>query len=82
MKLICNDQHWRIQDGQLLLDTPDGQEAVRSVVKQLEKEIRLKLYDEICAIDLTANRKQIVKNGIDNTALTVQDLIAKVVLGE
>ena len=47
MKILCNNQHWKIENGQLLLDTPDGQEAVRSMVKVLEAEIRQRLYDEI-----------------------------------
>ena len=82
MKILCNNQHWKIENGQLLLDTPDGQEAVRSMVKVLEAEIRQRLYDEICAIDLTANRTQIMKNGLENSLLTVQDIIAKVVLND
>ena len=82
MKILCNNQHWEIKNGQLLLDTPDGQEAVKSMVKVLEAEIRQRLYDEICAIDLTANRTQIMKNGLENSLLTVQDLIAKVVLND
>lgn len=81
-KLICKEQHWKIQDNQLLLDTPEGQEAVKSMVRQLEKQIRLRIYEEICAIDLTANRTQIMKNGLENSLLTVQDLIAKVVLND
>ena len=82
MKILCNNQHWKVENNRLVLDTPDGQEAVRSMVKVLEAEIRQRLYDEICAIDLTANRQQIMKNGLENSLLTVQDLIAKVVLGE
>jgi hypothetical protein len=82
MKVICNENHWQIKDNQLLLDTPNGQEAVKSMVQVLEKQIRNRLYDEICAIDFTADRKRIVKNGIDNALLAVQDICAKVVLGD
>lgn len=82
MKLICNEQHWKIQNGQLLLDTPDGQEAIKAMIKVLEKEIRNSVYEEICAIDLTTDRKRVMKNGIENALLTVQDLCAKVALGE
>jgi hypothetical protein len=82
MKVICKENHWQIKDNQLLLDTPNGQEAVKSMVQVLEKQIRQRIYDEICAIDFTADRKRIVKNGIDNALLTVQDLCAKVVLGD
>lgn len=82
MKLVCNDQHWKIQDGQLRLDTPDGQEAIKAMIKVLEKEIRNSIYEEICSIDLTTDRKRVMKNGIENALLTVQDLCAKVALGE
>jgi hypothetical protein len=82
MKLICNQQHWRIKDKQLLLDTPEGQDAVKAMVKILEGQIRQRIYDEICAIDLTTDRKRVIKNGIENALLTVQDLCAKVALGE
>jgi len=82
MKVICKENHWQIKDNQLLLDTPNGQEAVKSMVQVLEKQIRQRIYDEICAIDFTADRKRIVKNGIENALLTVQDLCAKVVLGD
>jgi hypothetical protein len=82
MKLICNQQHWRIKDKQLLLDTPEGQDAVKAMVKILESQIRQRIYDEICAIDLTTDRKRVMKNGIENALLTVQDLCAKVALGE
>jgi hypothetical protein len=82
MKLICNQQHWRIKDNQLHLDTPEGQDAVKAMVKILESQIRQRIYDEICAIDLTTDRKRVIKNGIENALLTVQDLCAKVALGE
>jgi len=82
MKLICNQQHWRIKDKQLHLDTPEGQDAVKAMVKILESQIRQRIYDEICAIDLTTDRKRVMKNGIENALLTVQDLCAKVALGE
>lgn len=82
MKLICKGNHWEIKDGQLLLDTPDGQDALVKVIKVLEKEIRNQVYNEICAIDLTTDRKRVMKNGIENALLTVQDLCAKVALNE
>lgn len=82
MKLICKGNHWEIKDGRLLLDTPDGQDAVKQMVKVLEAEIRNQVYNEICAIDLTTDRKRVMKNGIENALLTVQDLCAKVALNE
>lgn len=81
MKLICNNQHWSIKNNQLHLDTPDGQDTVKAMVKTLESQIRQSIYNEICALNVTDNRKQIMKNGLENSLLTVQDLCAKVALG-
>jgi hypothetical protein len=81
MKVICKENHWSIKNNQLHLDTPEGQEAVKAMIKVLEKEIRNSVYEEICAIDLTTDRKRVMKNGIENALLTVQDLCAKVALG-
>jgi hypothetical protein len=81
MKIICNNQHWAIKDNQLHLDTPDGQETVKKMIKTLESQIRQRIYDEICAIDVTDNRKQIMKNGLENSLLTVQDLCAMIAIG-
>lgn len=82
MKIICNEQHWKIEKGQLFLDTPDGQQIVKNMIKVLEIQIRDAIYEEICAIDLTQDRKRVMKNGIENALLTVQDLCAKVALGK
>ena len=81
-KILCKGQHWEVKDGQLILDTPKGQDVLKSVVTTLEAQIRLKIYDEICAIPLIDNRTQLVKQGIENVALTVQDLCAQVALGK
>lgn len=81
MKLGCKQNHWKVKDGQLILDTPQGQETVKNMVRILEAQIRGKIYDEICAIDLTSNRTQIMKNGLENSLLTVQDLCAQIALG-
>ena len=82
MKLGCKENHWKIKNNQLVLDTPEGQEAVKGMIKTLEREIRLSIYNDICSIDLTTNRKQIMKHGLENALLTTQDLLAKVALGE
>ena len=82
MKVICKGNHWSIKDGQLLLDTPEGQDQVKKVVSVLEAQIRLKIYDEICALPLLQDRKKLVKLGIDNVALMVQDACAQVAIGE
>ena len=60
---------------------PQGQDTIKSMIKVLEVQIRGRIYDEICAVDLTANRKQIVKNGLENSLLTVQDICAQIALG-
>lgn len=81
MKLGCKENHWKIKDGQLVLDTPEGQEAVKAMVKTLEHEIRMSIYIDICAIPLTDNRTQIMKNGLENSLLVVQDICAQIALG-
>jgi hypothetical protein len=81
MKLGCKENHWKIKDGQLVLDTPQGQDTIKSMIRVLEAQIRGRIYNEICAVDLTANRKQIVKNGLENSLLTVQDICAQIALG-
>lgn len=81
MKVICKDNHWRIKEGKLILDTPEGQDIVKQMIKALDAQIRQMVYDEICAIDFTQNRKQIMKHGIENALLAVQDACANAVLG-
>ena len=82
MKVICKDQHWSVKDNQLVLDTPEGQEILKKVVKTLEAQIRLDIYEQICALPLIQDRKRLVKMGIDNVALQVQDLCAEIALGK
>lgn len=81
MKLGCKENHWKIKDGQLVLDTPEGQESVKNMVKVLEAQIRGRIYEEICAFPLTDNRSQIMKNGLENSLLVVQDICAQIALG-
>lgn len=81
MKLFCSNTHWKIKDGQLILDTPEGQDTVKSMVHILEAQIRGRIYDEICAIDFTSDRKRVMKNGLENALLAVQDICANVALG-
>ena len=81
-KILCKGQHWEVKDGQLILDTPEGNEIAKQVIKTLEAQIRLKIYDEICALPLTQDRKKLVKLGIENVALMVQDACAQVAIGE
>ena len=81
MKLICSGQHWSIKNNQLHLDTPEGQDIVKQMIKALDAQIRDMVHEEICALDFTQNRKQIMKNGLENSLLTVQDICAKVAIG-
>ena len=82
MKMMCKGQHWEIKDKQLILDTPEGQEAVLRMMAALEARLRLELYEEICSMKFGDNRKAIVKAGIENVALTVQSLIAEKILAK
>jgi len=82
MKVICKENHWKINGAKLVLDTPEGQEAVEQMVKAIQARVRLAIYEEICALDLTTRRKQIVKNGLENSLLQVQDLCAQIALGQ
>jgi hypothetical protein len=81
-KILCKGQHWEIKDGQLILDTPEGNEIAKQVITTLEAQLRLKIYDQICALPLTQDRKKMVKLGIENVALMVQDACAQIALGD
>ena len=84
MKLFCNKNHWEIKNGKLILGSASDEKLAEQLVKmmaRLEAEVRLDIYDQICAIDFTNDRKQIVKNGIENVALQVQDICAQIVMG-
>ena len=86
MKPFCKSkQHWEINNGKLILGADSDEvlaDLLMKMTARLEAEIRLDIYDKICALDFTNNRKLIVKNGIENVALQVQDLCAQIVLGE
>jgi len=86
MKLFCKTkQHWEINNGKLILGAKTDEFLAQQLAKmtaRLEAEIRLDIYDQICALDFTNNRKVIVKAGIENVALQVQDICAQIALGE
>jgi len=82
MKLICKENHWKVDGTKLVLDTPESQEIVEQMVKAIQARVRLAIYEEICALDLTTRRKQIVQNGLENSLLQVQDICAQIALGE
>lgn len=86
MKILCKENHWTVKDGQLLLDTPTGKDVERSrrVVEVLKAQVRLEIYEAICDLKLSGNRKDLMKQSggnLDNLALAVQALCADVALG-
>jgi hypothetical protein len=80
MKLFCRGNHWAVVNKQLILETPQGQEILKQMIKALDTETRRDVYNEVIAIPLLSDRKRITKNGIDNVALTVQDIIANYII--
>ena len=85
MKLFCTGKHWDIVQGKLVLGAKNDEalnELLLKMTAKLEAEIRLDIYDRICAINFGTNRKLIVKSGIENVALQVQDICAQIALGE
>ena len=87
MKILCKENHWSVKNGRLLLDTPTGrdEEKARRVVEVLRAEVRIEIYEAICDLKLTDNRKTIVKQSggnFDNLILAVQALCADVALGK
>ena len=86
MKLFCKaKQHWEIIDGKLILGAESDEYLAVQLAKmtaRLEAEIRLEIYDQICALDLVKDRKRLVKLGIENVALLVQDACAQIAIGE
>ena len=88
MKVFCKeDNHWSIVDGRLILQTAEGRdmETPKRMIKVLEAQIRLKIYEEICDLKLTDNRKMIMKyskGNLDNLVLAIQALCADVALND
>ena len=86
MKLLCkHQQHWQVINGQLILNADSNKvlaDELARMTARLEAEIRLDIYDQICNLDFVKNKKLIVKHGIENVALQVQDICAQIALGE
>lgn len=82
MKLFCKGNHWKLVQGELILETPTGkdQETALRLSAVIEARVRLQIYNEICDLQLLENRKAITKAGIENVALSVQALCADVAL--
>jgi len=82
----CNNNHWVIIDGQLFLTTLDEeqQEIVKTVIKVLEKQIRIKISEDIWNWKPLTGRKDIMKlsGSLDNALIGVQAICADIALGE
>ena len=82
----CNGNHWTIESNKLLLttDTEEKRELLKAVVKAVEAEVRLTVYNEICAWKPLENRTQIIKvsGSLDNALLGVQAICADIALGK
>jgi co-chaperonin GroES (HSP10) len=74
------------EDGIIIVNSEKEKEEISQILEiwkqSIENAVRLDIYDKICFLNLTENRAQIVKNGIENTALTVQDICARIALGK
>ena len=86
MKLFCRSkQHWEIVNGKIILRAKSDDflaEQLARITARLEAEIRLDIYEKICDMDFVVNKKLIVKHGIENVALQVQDICAQIALGQ
>ena len=72
-------------NGKLILGAESDEFLATQLAKmtaRLEAEIRLEIYDQICSLDLVKDRKRLVKMGIENVALLVQDACAQIAIGE
>jgi len=82
----CNGNHWSVEDNKLLLttDTDAKRELLKAVVKAVEAEVRLNIYNEICDWKPLENRTAIMKmsGSLDNALLGVQAICADIALGK
>ena len=82
----CEENHWFVQDGQLMLSTPTEaqQELAKQVIKVLEKQIRLRIAEDITNWKPLENRAQIVKvaGSLDAALVGVQAICADIAMGK
>jgi len=82
----CNGNHWEVSEGQLKLITltEDQKELAKTVIKVLEKQIRERIFADICSWEPLSNRRQILKTAgsMDAALLGVQAICADIALGE
>ena len=81
----CKENHWFIENGQLMLSTPteSQQELAKQVIKVLEKQIRLRIAEDITNWKPLENRAQIIKvaGSLDAALLGVQAICADIAMG-
>ncbi len=70
--------------GLLTTDTEEKRELLKTVVKAVEAEVRLTIYNEICDWKPLENRTAIIKmaGSLDNALLGVQAICADIALGK
>lgn len=82
----CEENHWFVQDGQLMLSTPTEaqQELAKQVIKVLEKQIRQRIAEDITNWKPLENRAQIIKvaGSLDAALVGVQAICADIAMGK
>ncbi len=82
----CEDNHWFVQEGQLMLSTPTEaqSEIAKQVIKVLEKQIRLRIAEDITNWKPLENRAQIIKvaGSLDAALVGVQAICADIAMGK
>ncbi len=82
----CEENHWFVQDGQLMLSTPTEaqQDLAKQVIKVLEKQIRLRIAEDITNWKPLENRAQIIKvaGSLDAALVGVQAICADIAMGK
>jgi hypothetical protein len=82
----CEENHWFVKDGQLMLSTPTEaqQELAKQVIKVLEKQIRLRIAEDITNWKPLENRAQIIKvaGSLDAALVGVQAICADIAMGK
>ncbi len=81
----CEENHWFVQDGQLMLSTPTEaqQDLAKQVIKVLEKQIRRRIAEDITNWKPLENRAQIIKvaGSLDAALVGVQAICAEIAMG-
>lgn len=82
----CEENHWFVQEGQLMLSTPTEaqSEIAKQVIKVLEKQIRLRIAEDITNWKPLENRAQIIKvaGSLDAALVGVQAICAEIAMGK